>query len=79
MLSTNKVVYAEDTFCYKDPVAKCQNYNIVCNRFNTFFCTKDRKTYQAISNRKFRKKLTLIWVGFLVVRFYRLALSRLRA
>ena len=21
----------------------------VCNRFNTFFCTKDHKTYQAIS------------------------------
>ena len=41
MLSTNKVVHAEN--------ALCQNYKYVCNRFNTSFCFKNRKTYQAIS------------------------------
>ena len=29
--------------------AKCKNYNIVCNSFNTFFCTKDHITHQVIS------------------------------
>ena len=45
MLSTNKEVHAEDTFCYRDYT----NLQHVCNRFNTSFCTKDHETHLAIS------------------------------
>ena len=36
MLSINKAICVEDTFCYKTT-------KNVCNRFNTSFCTRDRK------------------------------------
>ena len=50
MLSANKVVHAEDTCTSVTGFicAKCQNYNICMNRFNTSFCTKDHKTHKAI-------------------------------
>ena len=52
----------------------------VCNRFNTSFWAKDHKANQAISNlnRLFWKKSTVTSVGFLGVRFYPLASTRLR-
>ena len=59
MLSINKVIYVEDTFCYRDvPSVKTITYE--CNRFNTSFCARDHKTNQAILklNRKFWNKST---------------------
>ena len=52
------------------PSVKTTTY--ACNRFNTSFCAEDHKTNQAISNLngKFWIKSTLIWLGFLGVRFY---------
>ena len=43
MLSTNKAIYVEDTFSYRDYV--CQYVCMyVCNNFNTSFCARDNKT-----------------------------------
>ena len=76
MLSTNKAAYVEEVLYM--PSVKSTAY--VCNRFNTSFCAKDRKTNKAISNlnRKFRNKSTLIWVRLLGVPFYPYAPTRLR-
>ena len=49
MLSTNRVIHAEETFCYRDYVPSVKTTTYVCNRFNTSFCTKDHKTHLAIS------------------------------
>ena len=51
MLSTNKVVHAEDTCSSVTGFicAKCQSCKYVCNRFNTSFCTKDHNIRKAIS------------------------------
>ena len=61
-------IYVVQTVVYVCQMSKLQH---VCNRFNTSFCTKNHKTYQAISNSnlKFWNKLTLIWVSFLRVLF----------
>ena len=70
MLSTNEAIYVENTFSYRDyvcQVSKTTTY--VCNRLNTSFTSN--------LNRKFWNKSTLIWVGFLGVRFYSLAPTRL--
>ena len=48
MLSTDKVVHAEDTSCYRDYVCQVSKAD-VCNKFNTSLCTKDLKTHKAIS------------------------------
>ena len=50
MLSTNKVVYVEGTFCYRNYMFEVSKLQHVCNRFNTSFCVKDHKTNQAILN-----------------------------
>ena len=78
MLSTNKVIYLEDIFCYKDCVSSVRTTTYVCNRFNTSFCATHHQTNQAISNlnRKFWDKSMLIWVGFLVVHCYPLCSSK---
>ena len=51
MLSTNKVVHAEETFCYKKKpsVPSIKTTTFACNRFNTSICTEDHKTHLAIS------------------------------
>ena len=44
MSSTNKVIHAKDTFCYRHyvcEVSKITTY--VCNRFHTPFSSKDHK------------------------------------
>ena len=47
--TNNKVVHAEDTFCYRDCVPSVKTTAYVCNRFNTSFRTKDHKKHQAVS------------------------------
>ena len=60
ILSINKEVYVENTFCYKDYVCQVSKLHHVCNRFKM----------NSNLNEKFWNKSTLIWVGFPGVRFY---------
>ena len=43
MLSINKAIYLEDTFCYRDCVPSVKTATYVCNRFNFSFCARNHK------------------------------------
>ena len=69
------------SLCYRQscifvPIVKATTY--LCNELNTLLCTKDHETHQAMRNlnRKFRKKVTLIWVSLLELLFNPLAPPR---
>ena len=66
-----QAVYAENTFCYKDCV--CQ-----VSKVQRIYVTDLKWFFFSNLNEKFWKKSTLIWVGFLGVRFYLLAPMRQR-
>ena len=78
-VADKQAIYVEDNLLLQRlcvPSAKTATY--VCYRFNTSFCARDHTINQAISNlnRKFWNKSTLIWVGFLEVRFYLLCSNK---
>ena len=61
MLSINKAIYVEDTFCYRDCVPSVKTATYVCNRFNFSFCARNHKKKQAISNLTNKSNQVLLW------------------
>ena len=79
-MSTNKATHVEDTISYRNYLCKttlCVKTTTLSNRFNASFCARWRPQNKPWYMKFKSDVLKQIWVGFLRVRFYHLASTRL--